>query len=96
MTHNSRYSLSAVGLALLSGGVAGAALTLLMAPQPGRQSREQLRGYARQAEQAEEDVHALAKKATEVLKQAMTTRRKFIHGKKAVLSRAFEAGRTTM
>lgn len=93
MTHDSRYSLSAAGLAFLSGGVAGAALTLLMTPQSGRASREQLRGYARQAE---EDVHALAEKTTEVLEQAMNTRREFIHGKKAVLSRAFEAGRTTM
>ena len=38
-------SLGAVGLAFLDGGLVGAAVALLLAPQAGRESREQLRGY---------------------------------------------------
>ena len=37
-------SLGAVGLALVTGGLAGAAVALLLAPQSGRKSREQVRG----------------------------------------------------
>ena len=55
-------SLGAVGLAFVTGGLAGAAVALLLAPQSGRESREQVRGYARRAE---EQVHELADKATE-------------------------------
>jgi gas vesicle protein len=52
----------------VTGGLAGAALALLLAPQSGRESRDQLRGYARRAE---EHVHELADKATQVLGQAV-------------------------
>ena len=52
----------------MTGGLAGAALALLLAPQSGRESRDQLRGYARRAE---EHVHELADKATQVLGQAV-------------------------
>ena len=54
-------SLGAVGLAFVTGGLAGAAVALLLAPQSGRESREQVRGYARRAE---EQVHELADTAT--------------------------------
>jgi hypothetical protein len=38
-------SLGAVGLAFVTGGLAGVAMALLLAPQSGRESREQMRGY---------------------------------------------------
>ena len=47
MADNRGCSLGAVGLAFVTGGLAGAAVALLLAPQSGRESREQLRGYAR-------------------------------------------------
>lgn len=64
-----------------------------MAPQSGRQSQEQLRGYTRRAE---ESVHELADKATEAVDQALDKGREFIKDKKAVLTEAVEAGRTAM
>jgi gas vesicle protein len=54
-------SLGAVGLAFVGGGLVGAVMALLLAPQSGRESREQVRGYARRAEG---DVHELADTAT--------------------------------
>jgi gas vesicle protein len=57
-----------VGLAFVTGGLAGAAVALLLAPQSGRKSREQVRGYARRTE---EQVHELADKATDVMDQAV-------------------------
>jgi gas vesicle protein len=86
-------SLGAVGLAFVIGGLAGAAVALLLAPQSGRESREQLRGYARRAE---ENVHELADKAAHVLDQAVGKGREFIKDKQAVLSEAVAAGRAAM
>jgi len=93
MTDNRRYSLGAVGLAFVTGGLLGAAAALLLAPQSGLKSREQLRGYARRAE---ESVHELADKATEVVDQALDKGREFIKDKQAVLTEAVEAGRAAM
>ena len=86
-------SLGAVGLAFVTGGLAGAAVALLLAPQSGRESRGQVRGYARRAE---EHVHELADKATQVLDQAVDKGREFIKDKQAVVTEAVEAGRTAM
>ena len=86
-------SLGAVGLAFVTGGLAGAAVALLLAPQSGRESREQVRGYARRAE---EQVHELADKATQVIDQAVDKSREFIKDKQAIVTEAVEAGRTAM
>lgn len=65
----------AVGLAFVSGGLVGAAVALLLAPQSGRESRKQVRGYARRAE---EGLHGLADKATQVVDQAVDKGRGFV------------------
>ena len=80
-------------MAFLTGGLAGAAVALLLAPQSGRESREQVRGYARRAE---EHVHELAEKATDFMDQAVDKGHDFIQEKKMVLAEAVEAGRTAM
>lgn len=87
------YSLVTMGLAFLSGGLVGAAVALLLAPQSGRDSREQLRGYARRAE---ENIHELADKAAEVFEQTVDKGREFIEEKQAVLSEAVKVGRNAM
>ena len=71
----------------------GAAMALLLAPQSGRESQKQLRGYARRAE---EHVHELADKATDLMDQAMDKGHEFVQEKKMVLAEAVEAGRTAM
>ncbi|MBK5281543.1 MAG: YtxH domain-containing protein [Nitrospiraceae bacterium] len=86
-------SLGAVGLAFVGGGLVGAAMALLLAPQSGRESREQVRGYARRTE---EHVHELAEKATDLMDQAVDKGREFIKDNQAVVTEAVEAGRTAM
>ena len=86
-------SLGVVGLAFVGGGLVGAAMALLLVPQSGRESREQLRGYARRAE---EHAHELAEKATDLMDQAVDKGREFVQEKKMVLAEAVEAGRTAM
>jgi gas vesicle protein len=81
MENDRGCSLGAVGLAFVTGGLAGAAVALLLAPQSGRESREQVRGYARRAE---EQANELAEKATQVMDQAVDKGREFIKDKQAV------------
>jgi gas vesicle protein len=93
MADNRGCSLGAAGLAFVTGGLLGAAAALLLVPQSGRQSQEQLRGYARRAE---EGVHELADKAGEVVDRALDKGREFIKDKQAVLTEAVETGRAAM
>ena len=71
----------------------GATVALLLAPQSGRESREQVRGYGRRAE---ENIHELADTAAQVVEQAVNKGREFVQEKKAVLTEAVEAGRAAM
>lgn len=93
MADNRGCSIGVAGLAFVTGGLLGAAAALLWAPQSGRESQRQLRGYARRAE---EGVHELADKAAEGVDQAMDKGRDFIKDKQADLTEAVEAGRTAM
>jgi gas vesicle protein len=93
MAENRGCSLGMAGLAFVTGGLLGAAAALLLAPQSGRKSQEQLRGYARRAEKS---VHELADRATEAVDQALDKGCEYINDKKAVLAEAIDTGRTAM
>ncbi len=93
MADDRGFSAGAVGLIFLIGGLAGAAAALLLAPQSGRESRQQLRQYARRTE---ENFHELADRATEALGRAVDAGRGVVQEKKSVLAGAFEAGRDNM
>lgn len=93
MADDRGFSAGAVGLAFLTGALAGGLVALLLAPQSGRESREQLRGYARRAE---EGARELAEKAGEVVDRAVEKSREFLDENKSVLTEAFEAGREAM
>lgn len=93
MADDRGFSAGAVGLIFLIGGLAGAAAALLLAPQSGRESRQQLRQYARRTE---ENFHELADRATEALGRAVDAGRGVVQEKKSVLAGVFEAGRDNM
>ena len=93
MADNRGCSVGAAGLAFVTGGLLGAAAALLLAPQSGRESQKQLRGYARRAEQG---IHELADKATEGVDQVLDKGQDFINDTRAVLTEAVEAGRLAM
>jgi len=77
-------------LAFLSGAALGAVAALLLAPQSGRESREQLRGYARRAEK---NLRDLAGEAGEQFEEVVDQGKEYVEAKKSVLREAFEAGR---
>jgi gas vesicle protein len=80
-------------LAFLSGAALGAVTALLLAPQSGRESRDQLRRYARHAE---DNLRDLAERAGNVLEEAVDEGKEFVETKKSVLREALEAGREAM
>lgn len=88
-----RGSAGGVLLAFLSGAALGAIAALLLAPQSGRESRDRLRGYARQAE---DNLRDLAGRAGEALEEVIDEGKEYVEAKKSVLREAFEAGREAM
>jgi gas vesicle protein len=87
------FSPGTVILAFLSGALLGAAGALLLAPQSGRETREQLRNYARKSE---DNLRDLSSKASEAYEKALEKGREFVQEQKSVLTEAFEAGREAM
>jgi gas vesicle protein len=86
-------SSAGVLLAFLSGAALGAVAAVLLTPQPGRESREQLRGYVRRAESS---LQGLAGRANETFEEVVEEGKEFVDSKKAVLREAFDVGRDAM
>ena len=86
-------SSAGVLLAFLSGAALGALAALLLTPQTGRESREQLRGYARRAEG---NLRDLAGRAGEAFEGVVEEGKEFVDSKKSVLREAFDVGREAM
>lgn len=90
MSENKGFSLGMVGLLCVSGVALGAGIALLLAPGSGRESRAQLRGYARRSE---EHVHELVDRATEGLAKTIERGREFAQETQSILAEAVETGR---
>src|SRR2546426_11464715 len=88
-----RGSSAAVVLVFLSGAALGAVAALLLTPQTGRESREQLRGYARRAEG---NLRDLAGQAGEAFEEVVGVGKEFVDSKKPGLREAFIVGREAM
>jgi gas vesicle protein len=86
-------SAATVMLAFLGGAAIGAVAALLLAPQTGRESREQLRGYARRAE---DNLRDMASRAGDAVEEVVEEGKEFVDSKKAVLREAFDVGREAM
>lgn len=84
---------SAIVLAFLGGAAVGAVAALLMAPQSGRESREQLKGYARRAG---ENLREAGDKAGDTWQAAMEKGREVVQEQKSILKEALDAGREAM
>lgn len=90
---DNRGTSAAVLLAFLSGAAMGAVAALLLAPQSGDESRDQLRRYARRAEN---DLRDLAGRAGEAFEDVVDQGKDFVDTKRSVLREAFDAGREAM
>ena len=79
MAEHEGPSSGAVLLGFLSGAALGAVMAILLAPRPGQESREMLRGYARRAEDGLRD---LVGEAGEKFEGVVEEGRDFIESKK--------------
>ena len=93
MTDDNGCLRGVAGWGFVFGGWVGGGIALLLAPQSGSASREQLRGYARRVE---ENIHGLTGKVAEVLDQTVDKGREFVKDKQEGMSEAVEAGRAAM
>ena len=93
MAEDQGSSAATVMLAFRGGAAIGAVAALLLAPQAGRESREQLRGYARRAE---DNLRDLASRAGEAVGEVVEEGKEFVDSKKTVLREAFDVGREAM
>ena len=91
--HDSRCSSQAVALAFLGGAIAGAVAGILLAPKSGEETRRELRGYARKAE---EELIEKAKEAREALNEMIERGKHFVAEKRADVEAAVTAGKDTM
>jgi gas vesicle protein len=86
-------SAQTIALAFLGGAVAGVVAGILIAPKSGEETRRQLRGYARKAE---EEVIEKAKEARAALDDTIERGKQFLAEKRAEVDAAVKAGRETM
>jgi|SRR5687768_5082469 gas vesicle protein len=84
---------AAVVLAFLGGAAVGAVAAFLMAPQSGRESREQLKAYARRAG---ENLREATDKAGHTWQTAVEKGRDVVQEQKTILKEALDAGRDAM
>jgi gas vesicle protein len=80
-------------LVFLSGAALGAIAALLLAPQSGRKTREQLKDYARKAE---DTLREVAGEAGQRFEEAVNEGKEYVEARKSVLREAFDAGREAM
>jgi len=91
--HDTRCSSQAVALAFLGGAIAGAVAGVLLAPKSGEETRRELRGYARKAE---EEVIERAKEARAALDEMIERGKHFMAVKRADVEAAVVAGKEAM
>jgi len=93
MATNSGASAGSVALAFLIGALLGAVTAVMLAPQPGRDSRERLTGYARRTG---EDLRELKDRATDTVEEVVGQGRELIEEISCAVREALEDGREAM
>jgi len=90
MREDSGYSAGSIFLSFLLGGIVGASLALLLAPQSGRETRRRIRELA-------EDVKDKTKDYAGDVKEKVTSTvdkgKDFFEEKKSIITTAIEAGK---
>jgi len=90
MREDNGFSASSVLLAFILGGVVGAGITLLVAPQSGRETREKIKDFA---EDIKEKVGDYSEQIKNRFKSTVEHGKEFVEEKKSLLTTAIEAGK---
>ena len=90
MSEECSYSGSAIAVGVLLGGVLGASLALLFAPEPGRRTRERLRDLAADVR---DKTLAVSDELRDTAEDVLARSRVVFDAKKATLAAAVQAGK---
>lgn len=93
MSEDRGFSAASVALGFILGGVLGASLALLFAPESGRRTRERLRDLAADVRDKTVD---LSEDLRDKAEDAVERGREVYEEKKSILSAAVQAGRDAM
>lgn len=90
MSENNGFSASSVILAFILGGVVGAGITLLMAPQSGKETRDKLKDIT---DDVKEKVTDYAGQIKDKVTSTVDHGKELLEEKKSLVSTAIEAGK---
>ena len=93
MSEEKGYTTGTVLLAFVVGGIVGAGVALLTAPQSGRETRQKIRDLA---DEAKEKIKSAADDAKERIQESYRHGRDVVHEKKSMVASAIEAGKRAM
>ena len=85
MRHDKGFSAGTVALLCLSAAAIGAGAALLLTPQSGRKSQQQLRRYG---ERAQNSLREFVEEATEAISKSLEKGQDFLQAKKSFLAEA--------
>lgn len=88
-----RYSTGTILLAFVAGGLVGAGIALLTAPQSGRETREKIKDLA---EDAKEKIKSVADDARLKVADAFKHGKDVVSEKRHIVTTAIEAGKKAM
>jgi len=93
MSEERNYSTGTVAVAFIVGGLVGAGIALLTAPQSGRETREKIKDLAGEAK---DKIKAVADDAKEKIQDTYRNTRDMVGERKAMLATAIDAGKRAM
>lgn len=88
-----RFSTGSIILAFVAGGVVGAGIALLTAPQSGKETREKIKDLA---EDAAEKIKAVSDDARLKVSDALRHGRDMVSEKRHIVTTAIDAGKKAM
>lgn len=88
-----RFSAASVALGFILGGVLGASLALIFAPESGRRTRERLKDLAADVREKTRDV---TEDIRDKVEEALDQGKEVYEEKKTLLSAAYQAGKEAM
>ncbi len=93
MAEEGRFSTGTVLLSFVVGGLVGAGIALLTAPQSGRETREKIKDMA---DDAKDKIKSLTEDAKDRIKDAYRHGKDTVGEKRSIISTAIEAGKKAM
>jgi gas vesicle protein len=93
MSEEGKFSTGTVLLAFAVGGIVGAGVALLTAPQSGRETREKIKDMA---DDAKDKIRSLADDAKDKIRDTYRHGKDVVVERKTMISSAIEAGKKAM